>query len=240
VIVFFREYTLTEDRQTTKDRLLDAAESLFAEKAFENVSVRELAAAAEVNVAAVNYHFQGKENLFREVVQRRFVGQRDKTLAALDGLLEETGGRPRVDQVIRILVRQHLDGALAGPGNASFMALMASHMQPGNVPMACSFFKTIVAPVFATFSRAIIAARPGLEPEQVTWISASIVGQIHHLIIRWQKRQTMESDPETLQIMLQAFPALGLSLPEYIDNVTEHITRFSTAAIDGLYPEVSP
>lgn len=231
---------MTEDRQTTKNRLLDAAESLFAEKAFESVSVRELAAAADVNVAAVNYHFQGKENLFREVVQRRFVGQRDKTLAALDGLLEETDGRPQVDQVIRILVRQHLDGALAGPGNTSFMALMASHMQPGNVPMACSFFKIIVAPVFATFSRAIIAARPGLDPEQVTWIAASIVGQIHHLIIRWQKRQTMESDPETLQIMLEAFPSLGLSLPEYIDKVTEHITRFSTAAIDGMYPEVSP
>ncbi len=70
--------------------------------------------------------------------------------------------------------------------------------------------------------------------------AASIIGQIHHLIMRWQKRQDMEQDPESLRIMLQAFPALKLPLDEYIDQVTGHITRFSTAAIDGLYPEVSP
>jgi len=231
---------VSEDRQTTQDRLLDAAESLFAERAFENVSIRELAAAADVNVAAVNYHFQNKENLFHEVIRRRFVAQRDRTLAALEGLLEKTGGRPRVDQVIQALVRQHLEGALPGAGNSGFLALIARQMQPGNAHLAGPFFKTMVAPVFGAFSGALIAARPGLEPEQVSWIAASIIGQIHHLIMRWQKRQDMEPDSETLQIMLQAFPALGLTLDEYIDQVTEHITRFSTAAIDGLYPEVSP
>ena len=230
---------MTEDRQSTKDRLLDAAEHLFAEKGFKDVSIRELVAAAEVNVAAVNYHFQGKENLFHEVILRRFVIQRDKTLAALDDLLAETGGQPRVDQVIEILVRQHLEGTLADPGSANFLSLMARLMQPGHTPMADIFFKEMVAPLFGAFSRAIIAARPGLEPEQVCWVSASIVGQIQHFIMRWQKRQDMESDPETLQIMLRAFPALGLSLSEYIEEVIAHITRFSTAAIDGLYPEVS-
>lgn len=230
---------MAEDRQSTKTRLLDAAEMLFAEKAFENVSIRDLAAAADVNVAAVNYHFQGKENLFHEVVQRRFVIQRDKTLAALDRLLEETDGRPQVDQVIRTLVGQHLEGALPGLGNASFMALIARQLQPGNTHMAGPFFKHMVAPIFGKFSQALITARPSLEPEQVTWIAASIIGQIHHLILRWQKRQDMESDPESLAIMLQAFPALNLPLDDYLDQVIEHITRFSTAAIDGLYPEVS-
>jgi AcrR family transcriptional regulator len=230
---------LTEDRQTTKNRLLDAAEALFAEKSFENVSIRELATAADVNVAAVNYHFQNKENLFHEVVARRFTAQRDITLSALDELLAATGGRPRVDQVIRTLVHNHLEGALPGSGKSNILALMARQMDPGNAHMAGSFFKTIVAPVFATFAKAIMAARPGLEREQVTWIAASIVGQIHHLIIRWHKRQALEEDPESLAIMLKAFPALELDLPEYIEQVTDHITRFSTAAIDGLYPEVT-
>ena len=228
-----------EDRHNTKDRLLDAAEALFAEKAFENVSIRELAAAADVNVAAVNYHFRNKENLFHEVVTRRFTAQRDTTLAALDELLASTDGRPSVEQVIRTLVRNHLEGALPGPGQASFLALVARQMDPGNAQMAGQFFKTIVAPVFATFAKAIMAARPTLERDQVTWIAASIVGQIHHLIIRWHKRQTLEGDPESLAIMLRAFPALELELPDYIEQVTDHITRFSTAAIDGLYPEVT-
>ena len=57
---------MSEDKHETKQRLLDAAEVLFAEKGFDGVSIRELAAAADVNVAAVNYHFQGKQNLYRE------------------------------------------------------------------------------------------------------------------------------------------------------------------------------
>ncbi|MEN8007297.1 MAG: TetR/AcrR family transcriptional regulator [Candidatus Krumholzibacteriota bacterium] len=230
---------MTEDRHTTKEKLLDAAECLFAEKGFENVSIRELAAAAEVNVAAVNYHFQGKENLFHEVIMRRFVAQRDRTLAALDGLLNATGGSPRLDQVIETLVRQYLEGSLAGPGSASFLSLMARQMQTGHSRMAGPFFREMVAPVFGAFSRAIRTARPGLEDDQVTWCISSIVGQIHHLILRWKKREDLESDPDSLQIMFRAFPPLKLSLPEYIDQVTEHITRFSTAAIDGLYPEVT-
>ncbi len=40
--------------------------------------------------------------------------------------------------------------------------------------------------------------------------------------------------------MVRVFPALGLSVDDYITQVTNHITAFSTAAIDSLYPEVSP
>jgi AcrR family transcriptional regulator len=240
VIDFFREETVTEDRHDTKNRLLDAAECLFAEKGFENVSIRELVAAAEVNVAAVNYHFQGKENLFHEVILRRFVSQRDRTLAALDDLLTQTRGKPRLDQVIETLVHQYVEGALARPGSASFLSLMARQMQPGQSQMAGPFFREMVAPIFGAFSRAITAARPGLGPEQVSWIISSIVGQIHHLILRWKKREDLQADPESLQVMYLAFPPLKLPLPEYIRQVTDHITRFSTAAIDGLYPEVSP
>ena len=239
MIIIHGRASLTEDRQTTQDRLLDAAESLFAERAFENVSIRELAAAADVNVAAVNYHFQGKENLFHEVILRRFVAQRDRTLAALDGLLEETGGRPRVDQVIRTLVRQYLEGALPGPGNASFMALIARQMHPGNAHMAGPFFKTMVAPVFGGVFPGSHRrpARPGTG-----------TGDLDHRQHRRARSTTSSSagrngrtwkpDPESLAIMLQAFPALGSPCDEYIEQVTEHITRFSTAAIDGLYPEV--
>jgi hypothetical protein len=39
---------------------------------------------------------------------------------------------------------------------------------------------------------------------------------------------------------LRAFPALGHPVETYISEVTDHVTRFSTAAIDALYPEVSP
>jgi AcrR family transcriptional regulator len=53
----------------TRDRLLKAAERLFAERGFTDVTVRDICRAARANVAAVNYHFGGKAGLYREVLQ---------------------------------------------------------------------------------------------------------------------------------------------------------------------------
>lgn len=52
----------------TRARLLDAATRLFAERGYHSVSVRDICAEAGANVAAVNYHFDGKLGLYREVV----------------------------------------------------------------------------------------------------------------------------------------------------------------------------
>ncbi len=219
--------------QQPKERLLDAAEELFAAKGFAEVSVRELAAAAGANVAAVNYHFQGKENLFQEVIIRRFSIQRDRTLNGLQDLLDQTKGQPQVDQVIRVLVGEYLDGALSN----SFLTMMTREMHGGQGGTHVQFFKQMVAPVFAAISRALTAARPSLTPEDLSWIIASIIAQVHHFILRRIKCESCDDVPEAREIMLKAFPALALSQDDYVRLTTDHITRFSTAAIDGLYPE---
>ena len=229
---------MSTDPTTTKDRLLDAAEELFASRGYDEVSIRELAAAAEVNVAAVNYHFQGKDNLYHEVILRRFVQQRDKTLAALERATAEAGGRPTLDGVIAALVREYLQGTLGAAGGG-FLSFMAREMQGSRCPAHDALFREMVAPVFAAFSRALTLARPGLRPEDLTWIIASIVGQIHHFVFRWKKRQSLADDSEALAVITRVFPALNLSVEEYIDAVTRHVSRFSSAAVQTLYPEVS-
>ncbi len=82
-------------------------------------------------------------------------------------------------------------------------------------------------------------ARPGLTQDDLNWIIASIVSQIHHFTLRWRKKQVMAPDHESLAFMIQFFPALGLSKAEYVHQVTEHITRFSTGAVNALHPEAS-
>jgi AcrR family transcriptional regulator len=52
----------------TRQRLIDAAARLFADKGFQNVTVREICKASNANVAAVNYHFGDKAGLYRAVV----------------------------------------------------------------------------------------------------------------------------------------------------------------------------
>lgn len=58
--------------KTTKERILETTERLLAEHGFEAVTLRDITTAAEVNVAAVNYHFGSKEKLFEEI-QCRYV-----------------------------------------------------------------------------------------------------------------------------------------------------------------------
>jgi AcrR family transcriptional regulator len=59
--------TTSDDPRT---RILNAAGPIFAEKGYEAATVREICQAAGVNLAAVNYHFGGKESLYREALRR--------------------------------------------------------------------------------------------------------------------------------------------------------------------------
>lgn len=229
---------MTENKQDTKTRLLNAAEVLFAERGYDDVSIRDLAAEADVNVAAVNYHFQGKENLFSEVIKRRFVGQRDRTIDALTRVRTDSGDRPDLDKVINALVTIFFDSMLAGT-NSSYLAILGKELHGPQQQFHTAFFQILIAPVFKAFSEGLMAARPHLEQDQLNWIIASIMSQIHHFHMRWMKRQCTNCCHETLDVMLDAFPALSLPKDQYIQEVTDHITRFSTAAIDGMYPEVS-
>jgi len=219
--------------QDAKKRLLDAAEMLFASRDFSEVSVRELAAAAEVNIAAVNYHFQGKENLYNEVITRRYATQRDRTLRGLQDLLERAGGQPQVEEVIRVFVGEYLDGALSN----NFLTMIAREMHGCRHATQLQFFREMVAPVFAALSQALTAARPSLSPDDLSWIIASIIAQIHHFVLRRLKAENCGDVPEMRAIMLHSFPVLACDRAEYIRQTTDHITRFSTAAMDGLFPE---
>lgn len=57
----------------TKNKIMEVARVLFADQGFEGTSVREIAKAAEVNIASVNYHFTNKENLFAEILKLSYL-----------------------------------------------------------------------------------------------------------------------------------------------------------------------
>src|SRR5579864_2147439 len=69
---------MIEEQVHTKTRLLDAAEKLFGQNGFDATSLRDITAEAQVNLAAVNYHFQSKESLIEAVIARRMepIGRR--------------------------------------------------------------------------------------------------------------------------------------------------------------------
>ena len=74
---------LANSSASTKDRILGAAEVLFAQRGFDGASLRQLTAAAGVNLAAVNYHFGSKEKLVEQVFRRRLDALNARRLEAL-------------------------------------------------------------------------------------------------------------------------------------------------------------
>lgn len=231
---------MAHDSQTTREKLLEAAERLFAGRGFEEVSIRELAAAADVNVAAVNYHFNSKENLFHEVCARRFSAQRDRTLEALAHLQEGSSAPPDLEAVIHTLVQQYLEGTLAVDGGPGFLMAVSRELHEPGARDHGGMFKQMIQPVFEGFAAALQAAEPRLDRDRLTWIIASIVGQIHHFIMRWVKKEALDPQSEAYTIMLRIFPVLGRPLPEYIRQVSDHITAFTVAAVEGMIREEKP
>src|SRR3982751_5339245 len=74
---------MTTAHFSTKDRILGAAEELFAQYGFSGTSLRQVTSRADVNLAAVNYHFGSKENLINEVFRRRMDEMSQARLSAL-------------------------------------------------------------------------------------------------------------------------------------------------------------
>ncbi len=70
-------------KEETHDRILQAAESLFSAKGFEATSVRDLTTEASCNVASVNYHFGGKENLYLETFRSLLSEVRDRRIESM-------------------------------------------------------------------------------------------------------------------------------------------------------------
>lgn len=71
-------------RRDTKDKILDAAERLFADHGFAATSLRQITAEADVNLAAVNYHFKSKEALLSAVIERRLGPINKRRMELLD------------------------------------------------------------------------------------------------------------------------------------------------------------
>ncbi len=113
--------TITRDTET-RERLLEAAGRLFADRGFKKVTVRDICRAARANVAAVNYHFGDKLGLYREVLQSAL----DAMRATNDAARQAGAALPPDEQLrryIAVVVRRVL-----GPGNDTVHRLIHREM----------------------------------------------------------------------------------------------------------------
>jgi AcrR family transcriptional regulator len=101
----------------TRTAILNAAERLYADRGFGDVTLRDIVAEAGVNLAAVNYHFGSKDELIAELFVTRSLASNRERLNELRLAEEAGGGRADINAVLRALVGPTLRGCL-GPERA--------------------------------------------------------------------------------------------------------------------------
>jgi AcrR family transcriptional regulator len=100
----------------TRTAILAAAERLYADRGFGDVTLRDIVAEANVNLAAVNYHFGSKDELIAELFVTRSLALNKERLRDLREAEDAGNGRADISQVLRALVGPTLRGCL-GPEN---------------------------------------------------------------------------------------------------------------------------
>src|SRR3990172_7914070 len=90
---------------TTKDRLLDTAERLFAERGVKETYVRDIKKEERTPLGSVNYHFRSKNGLIRGVIARRIKPLNKRRFELLDSYIAEAGDKPvTVERILRALI----------------------------------------------------------------------------------------------------------------------------------------
>ncbi len=169
--------------QATKGRILDAAEGLFMEHGFEATSMRAITAAAGVNLAAVNYHFGSKEELFQSVLTRRLDPMNQARLDLLTRLERDTAPHPVPCE--RILSAMFIPAlALArdpARGGKNFLRLLGrAYADPA--PFIRRFLSGQYAVMIARFKAAFARALPQLPAKELSWRLHFIMGALSYTL----------------------------------------------------------
>lgn len=160
---------------STKDRILGAAEELFAQFGFTGTSLRQVTSRADVNIAAVNYHFGSKENLVNEVFRRRMDDMSRQRLSALQEAIQQHPGE--LEPILAAFVEPALALAQDRHGGAAFVRVVARAYAEKNDSLR-KFLSDHYGHVLREFAKAIAAAVPGLSKEELYWRLDFLAGSL--------------------------------------------------------------
>jgi len=202
----------------TRQRLLDAAERLFAEQGFDGTSLRAITTEAEANLAAVNYHFDSKEGLIAAVFKRRIEPLNRERLHLLQEAVEAVAPQPpALEAVIRAFVAPPLRLHQGRAGSAPFARLIGRiFAEPSEVKMLIvGQFRETAERFIAVFQQIL----PHLPRPELFWRVHFLVGGMAHtsaagdFIHFFSQGACDPADADATIEQLVAFAAAGFRAP---------------------------
>ena len=206
---------MTHGSDDTRQRLLESAGKVFAEKGFQAATVREICSLAGANLAAVNYHFGDKERLYIEAVQYAHCSWTDE---APPEWLPDSPPAEKLREHIRRMLNHMLDNRRPAWHSQLILREMAKPTQ------ACvAALEGLIRPKVDLLEEVLSELLPAQTPATTRHlVTFSVIGQC--LFYRAEN---------PLAVML-------VGEEEYrtydVARLTDHITRFSLAALGHENP----
>ncbi len=207
----------------TRERLLEAAERLFGQRGYAGASVRDVTAAAACNIAAVNYHFGGKRNLYIEMFHRRLAAIREHRVGSIREAMRHAKGPRALETVLEAFASAFLEPLVAKPEGRRLIELMARETVDAHLPPEM-FAAEFIEPVHRVLVEAITTAAPKVSPHDAQLCVLSIVGQLVHVAHVTRRAANSGNKRFTAPPM---------------DEAVEHIVRFSAAGVRACRAEPS-
>ena len=186
--------------RSTKDRILNAAETLFALNGASGASLRAITRRAKVNLAAVHYHFGSKDRLLEAVLARRLLPLNAERIRCLEAYQKEAGRKKvRLENVIEAMVGPALRLSRdENKGGRIFMRLLGRLVLEPDARvqrLLTGQFETVLK----KFKPALTAALPHLEHKVFFWRLHFLVGSMAHTMADSERIQLISGgvcDPD--------------------------------------------
>ena len=165
-----------------RERILRAAERLFAEHGFEGCSLRDVADLAKVNQGMIHYFFKSKEKLFLEAYMASGQPLVDGRLRLLDAEEAASSGRPLpLERLIEIFLLPAVQLAQRGTSGRSFLRMQA-RLQLDDARFGTKLRSTLYDASSRRFADAFARTLPGLTREQVSWRFVFMLGIYQYVL----------------------------------------------------------
>jgi AcrR family transcriptional regulator len=166
----------------TKERIIDAAERLFAQQGFHCTSLRTITREAKVNLAAVHYHFGSKESLLEAVFERRLVPLNRLRRERLDAVIQESrrqGRLPEVRPILAAFIEPSLLLRKDGSGAEDFISLIGRSLVEPDEAVRRHFLR-LISPLVVFLFDCLHEALPSLPREELYWRLHFTLGALSH------------------------------------------------------------
>lgn len=210
---------MTSLLDSTRDRILAAAEELFARTGVARTSLRAITALARVNLAAVNYHFGSKDGLVEAVYRRRLEPLNGARLRNLDRVEAEFGGRPPLEAVLEAFMSPVAELARdPAQGGPTVMRLLGQTHAEAEAQFR-GWFASDYRRVLERYQAALCKALPDIAAEDIRWRLHFLVGALTYPVAERQLVELLSGealDPRDVSRVVQRllpFVAAGFRAP---------------------------